>query len=608
MPENKVINKREIENKIETLLHTSWDLVSKHNSEIKELSEKALELATSIHSNNYKGLALMELALFECLVNNNYYDSIKLCDTAFGYLKGEFKKNYAPYYHLNLGRNYHFTGDNVLSQKHYLECIKLLELKPEKNYYEKKWIAHAYYNVFILFNFTDTGFAQEEYLNKALSLYEQIEDFSGVANCYNSYAVFYFRAGEYNHALNYLLKALELAEKENSISFLSIYCANLGLVYTKLNDFKTALQYFNRAQEYDDQINSIYNRAHTSNQLGEAYAIMGKPQEAIDYFISAEKLFGQLGVKRSLSNVYEQLSEAYSAVGDYKNAFVYKQKYAETLKEVFNDEKTFVIAKARNEFELEKKEREAQLLRQKNEQIEKYAHQLEISNDELRQFAHVASHDLREPLRMVTSYVSLLKRSLKEKLNSDEIEFMDFVTHGTQTMHNLISDLLTLSEINFVRPKEIVDANSVMNTVKSNLSTQINEKNVIINYPVLPSINADETQMIQLFQNLVSNAIKYNTNAQPVVNMNYTLTGKNYQFTISDNGIGIAEEFREKIFMIFQRLHSRNEYSGTGIGLAICKKIVEQAGGKIWVEQNADGGSNFNFTIPVNSKVLKKEE
>ena len=602
MQENKTNNKREIEKKIETLLHTSWDLVSKRNSEIGDLSEEALQLAKNINSKNYQGLALMEKALYECLVNNNYYDSIKLCDIAFGYLKGEFRKNYAPYYHLNLGRNYHFTGDNVQSQKHYLECIKLLELKPEKNYYEKKWIAHAYYNVFILFNFTDTGFAQEEYLNKALNLYEQIEDFSGVANCYNSYAVFYFRAGEYKNSLSYLLKALELAEKENSISFLSIYCANLGLVYTKLNDFETALKYFSRAQVYDEQIKSIYNRAHTSNQLGEAYAIMGKPDEAIKFFITAEELFDQLGVTRSLSNVYEQLSEAYSAVEDFENAFIYKQKYAQTLKEVFNDEKTFVIAKARNEFELEKKEREAQLLRQKNEQIEKYAHQLEISNDELRQFAHVASHDLREPLRMVTSYVTLLKRSLKEKLSSDEIDFMDFITHGTQTMHNLISDLLTLSEINFVRPKEIVDFNDVINTVMSNLHTQIHEKNVIINIPAMPTITADETQMIQLFQNLFSNAIKYNVEEQPVIHLSYTITGKIYQFTISDNGIGIAEEFREKIFMIFQRLHSRNEYSGTGIGLAICKKIVEQAGGKIWVEQNDNGGSDFKFTLPIIAK------
>ncbi|MFI5170736.1 MAG: ATP-binding protein [Chitinophagales bacterium] len=599
MPLTKPARKKEIEKRIEELLHTSWDLVTKRNSEIRELSEKALELAESIQSKNYKALALMELALYECLVNNNYYGSIKMCDDAFALLRGEFKKRYEPYYHLNLGRNHHFTGDNVLSQKHYLECIKLLELKQDKNYYEKRWLAHAYYNVFILFNYTGSEFAQDEYLNKALDIYKEIEDMTGVGNCYNSYAVYYFKAENFKASLEYLLKALALAEEESSTSFLSIYCANIGLVYTKLNDFNTALHYFERAREYDKEIDSSYHTAHTFNQMGEAYAIMHKYEEAIEYFKTAEALFEKLGVNRSLSTIAEHLSEAFASNGDFENAFLYKKKYAESLKEVFNEEKTFAIAKARNEFELEKKEREAQLLRQKNEQIEKYANQLEISNNELRQFAHVASHDLREPLRMVSSYVTLLKRSLKEELSQDEREYMDFIMAGTQTMNTLISDLLTLSGINFVKRYEEIDLNHIMKVVCSNLSSQIHEQHVKINFPELPSIIADEIHMIQLFQNLISNAIKYNTSVNPIINISFSTMGKSFRFVISDNGIGIAEEFREKIFLIFQRLHSREEFSGTGIGLAICKKIIDQAGGKIWVEANERGGSDFVFTLPM---------
>ncbi len=600
MSHTSVNKKIATEKRIEELLHTSWDLVSKRNSEIKELSEKALELAESIGSKNYKALALMELALYECLVNNNYYGSIKICEDAFSLLRGEFKKRYEPYYHLNLGRNYHFTGDNVLSQKHYLECIKLLELKIDKNYYEKRWLAHAYYNVFILYNYTGSEFAQDEYLNKALELYKEIEDHTGVGNCYNSYAVYYFKAENFNASLDYLLKAFALAEEEKSTSFLSIYCANIGLVYTKLNDFNTALIYFDKAQEYDKEIDSTYHRAHTFNQMGEAYAIVGKYDEAIKYFKSSEELFEKLGVNRSLSTIAEHLSEVYAANGEYENAFVYKRKYAESLKEIFNEEKTFAIAKARNEFELQKKEREAQLLRQKNEQIEKYANQLEISNSELRQFAHVASHDLREPLRMVSSYVTLLRRSLKEELSSDEKEYMDFIMNGTQTMNNLISDLLTLSGINFIKSNDKVNLNNTLKMVCSNLSSQINERNVIINFPELPIIVADETHMIQLFQNLISNAIKYNINDAPAINIRFTQTGKKFRFIVSDNGIGIAEEFRTKIFLIFQRLHSREEFSGTGIGLAICKKIIDQVGGKIWAEGNDRGGSDFVFTMADN--------
>lgn len=603
LPATKKPQKKEVEKQIIELLHSSWDLVSKRNTEIAAISQKAFDLALSINSKNFMGLAMMEKALYECLVNNNYYESIQVCEHAFGFMKGEFKKKYTPYYHLNLGRNYHFIGDNLVAQKHYLECVKSLELKTHKDYFEKRWLAHAFYNLFILFNYEGAEFSQEEFLQNALALYQEIEDLSGVGNCYNSYAVHFYKTGDYPKALEFLIKAHDLAEEERSIPFLSIYCANIGLVYTKLGDLESSLHYFDKAKKYDKELNSTYHIAHTYNQMGESFATIKKHKEAIEHFQVAEKLFLELGVKRSLANIYEHLSDVYAAEGDYEHAYAYKKKYAASLKEVFNEEKTFAIAKARNEFELEKKEQEAQLLRQKNEQIEKYALQLEISNNELRQFAHVASHDLREPLRMVSSYVSLLKRSLGDSLSTDQIEFMQFITMGTQTMHSLIGDLLTLSSISFIQNKKAVDLNGIMQTVLTNLSSTVEEKQVQLEYPELPVVQADETYMIQLFQNLISNAIKYNLQPQPIVQIRYSLHGKKYTFSIRDNGIGIPVEFREKIFLIFQRLHPRDEFSGTGIGLAICKKIIDQLSGKIWVEDNAEGGSVFYFTLPAKKGV-----
>jgi len=603
MAESKRTYIQKTKDEIEALLHTSWDLVTKRNSEIDAISKKALALADSIDSNNYRGLSIIESALFECLVNNNYAKSIKLCDEGFALMKGEFKKRYAPYYNLNLGRNYHFMGDNVLTQKHYLETIKLLEQREEKSYYEKRWLAHTYYNIFILFNFTGTEFAQDEYLKKAFEVYEQIGDFSGIANCYNSYAVYYFKKNDNKSALDYLLKAHDLAVKEESISFLSIYCSNIGLVYTKLGDFETGIKYFNRAQEYDIAINSDYHSAHTHNQLGEAYVILKNYNEAIAHFKIAEGYFETVGVKKPLSNLYSNLSDAYIGNLNFEYAFIYQKKYADSLKDLFNDEKTFAIARARYEYALEIKEQEAQLLRSKNDQIAKYASQLEFSNNELQQFAHVASHDLREPLRMVSSYVQLLERGLKDTLNDDQKEFMQFILNGTHTMQNLISDLLTLSGISFVRNLAPVDLNDILSKVLSNLKNPAQLDNIQINTPILPTVLADQTHMMQLFQNIISNAIKYNKQEKIVIDITITLTGRFYKISIKDNGIGIPSEFTKKIFLIFQRLHSRDEYSGTGIGLAICKKIIDQAGGKIWVESNEIGGSTFHFTLPVNRKI-----
>lgn len=594
----KNLPKNEVIKKIDQLLHTSWDLVSKRNTEIKELSDEAYQLAKSIQDKNYMGLAKMEQGLYECLVNNNYFQSIKLCDEAFGMLRNNFRKKYEPYYHLNLGRNYHFIGDNELTQKHYIKTINLLEQEKEIDVYERRWLAHAYYNIFILFNSQGVEFSMEEYLNKALEQYEIIGDKSGIANCYNSYAVYFHKQKDYEKALSHLLKALDIVVQEGAMPYQSIYLANIALIYTKLNDYAHAEIYFEKAKEIDLELQSPYHTGHTYYQMGEGLTEMGRYDEAIESFKIAEKLFEEVGAKRLHLNVLELTSEAYRLKKDYENAFLYKSKYARLQNEIFSDEKTFALVKARTEFEVENKEKEAQLLRQKNLQIEKYAHQVEISNRELKQFAHVASHDLREPLRMVSSYVSLLKRSLKDQLTEEQKEFMQYISLGTQTMHLLIGDLLALSSINFETKRINVDLNHIVKTVLTNLSAEITERRAIISTPVLPMIKADETHMLQLFQNLISNALKYNLSDQPEIKISYTLTGKKYHFVVSDNGIGIPVEFREKIFLIFQRLHSRDEFSGTGIGLAICKKIVDQLKGKIWVEGNKAGGSDFNFTIP----------
>lgn len=599
MPTSGRLNRKQIEAEISGLLHTSWDLVSKRNSEIAELSSKALALAEQINDNNLKGLCILEGALYQCLVKSDYHLSIKMSDEGYAMMKGEFKKRYAPYYHLNVGRNYHFMGDHVSAQHNYLECVKCIESMSEQNQFELKWLAHAYYNLYILFNFSGAEFAQAEYLQKALTIYKQIGDVGGEGNCYNSYAVYYFRLNNYTQAYENLQRAYALAEQEQATSLLSIYSANIGLVKVKMGEVETGFTFFDKAQHYDLELDSPYHHAHTQNQMGEAFIILERYEEAIERFAKALQYFESIGVKRSMSNTYEQMAKAYAGLGNHERAYHYQQAYAQSLKDVFSDEKTFAVAKARNDFELEMRDQEARKLRLKNKQIEQYARQLEMSNDELRQFAHVASHDLREPLRMVSSYVQLLQRSMDIPLTGDQQEFMRYILQGTHTMQNLISDLLALAAISNVRNSELVDLNIIVQQVKSNLQPVIEERNAIIKSTLLPAVIADETHMLQLFLNLISNGIKYNTSTQPLIEISFATSGRYYQFSVADNGIGIPAEYKEKIFLIFQRLHSKEEYSGTGIGLAICKKIVDQAGGTIKVSSRKGGGSIFTFTLPV---------
>ncbi|MES2285100.1 MAG: PAS domain S-box protein [Bacteroidota bacterium] len=223
--------------------------------------------------------------------------------------------------------------------------------------------------------------------------------------------------------------------------------------------------------------------------------------------------------------------------------------------------------------------------------------ELARSNTELEQFAYVASHDLQEPLRMVTSYLQLLEKRYSDKLDQDAKEFISFAVDGSHRMRSLIQGLLAYSRVNRVKPFEEINVNELLKEVLKNLSTSIIESNAIINSAELPKINGDPLLINQLFQNLIQNAIKFRNDNNPEIDISCIEEKDDYLFSVKDNGIGIQTEYIDKIFVIFKRLNSREKYEGTGMGLAICKKIVERHGGKIWVESEFGKGSTFYFTI-----------
>ena len=221
------------------------------------------------------------------------------------------------------------------------------------------------------------------------------------------------------------------------------------------------------------------------------------------------------------------------------------------------------------------------------------------SNAELEQFAYVASHDLQEPLRMVTSYVQLLEERYKDKLDQDATDFIAFAVDGANRMRNLIHSLLEYSRVNRIKPFEYINTSSLIGEVLQSLNGKIKENSVIIKFNNLPDIYGDNVLISQLFQNLIENAIKFKGAKPPEIIISCVKSNKEYLFSVKDNCIGFKKEYSEKIFIILQRLHTIEEYPGTGIGLAICKKIVERHGGKIWVESEEGKGSTFYFTIKI---------
>lgn len=270
-----------------------------------------------------------------------------------------------------------------------------------------------------------------------------------------------------------------------------------------------------------------------------------------------------------------------------------RQRLQDTQKALLNilddlNQSSEELKKAHDVLEIRVKERTAELAR---------------SNAELEQFAYIASHDLQEPLRMVSSYVQLLERRYKGKLDLDADKFIAFASEGAVRMQRLINDLLAYSRVG-TRGKsfEPVNLETVLAQALENLHLAIKERNATITHSPLPTAYGDSSQLTQVFQNLIDNAIKFCSEKSPRVHVSARLEGSECLCWVKDNGIGIASEYRDRLFLLFQRLHTRKEYPGTGLGLAICKRILERHGGQIWVESRPGEGSTFYFKIPTTQR------
>ena len=236
--------------------------------------------------------------------------------------------------------------------------------------------------------------------------------------------------------------------------------------------------------------------------------------------------------------------------------------------------------------------------RERTAELERISQELRRSNEDLKQFAYAASHDLQTPLRTISTHLQLLERHLGDRLTADDRELLSYPVQAAIRMSHLIKDLLTYSQVSVQESKpSSVSCEAVLSSTLADLQGQIAEAQATVTHTELPTVTADAVELRQLFSNLISNAIKYRSEAPPRIHMNAQAEPNQWHFTISDNGVGIPPEYREDIFKLFCRLHGQ-ERPGTGLGLAICKRIMERLSGQIWVESEPGVGSTFHFTIP----------
>ncbi|MEZ4884713.1 MAG: ATP-binding protein [Chitinophagales bacterium] len=492
-----------------------------------------------------------------------------------------------------------------------------------------------------------------EYNLLALKIAEENNLESQQADALHNVASNYHSLGECNKALDFYKKSLSYKQKhENKFGEVGTLRA-ISSVYLDMGYNSLALQYLKEALKIAEEIDSDTRRIDVYQRLALAYEQSGKPTEACTYM----KAYMALKDSVMNQNTLEAMAQAKTRyeVDKREREITFLKKENEVLgknREITSlrmmalvglvlglvlllliaafyygsqkrynkllEEKTAHIAIQNSQLEKMNKQLEDvnqsqktfnHVLAAKNQQIELQNKQLENTNEELKQFAYVASHDLKEPLRMIGSYTSLIKRRYTKHLDEGAQEFMGYITDATNRMNNLLEDLLSYSRINtHNQQKESINIHEVIEGVLANLHLDIQQKNAQIRIHELPKISANRSQMSQLFQNLVSNALKFSDSEHPEIEISAQTNGKMHVFSVKDNGIGIDPEYQQKIFEMFSRLHTRQEYEGTGIGLATCKKIVERHGGIIWVESEKHKGCTFYFTLPYDNKMTNHVE
>ena len=491
-----------------------------------------------------------------------------------------------------------------IGMQYFLEALD----KSEKIGYRKQ-IAQILINIGTIYAHL---FNYEEAIKRyqvVLDDYEDILDNRNRVVIYNNLGNIYYTTEQPDEARNYFEQAFQLALDCNFREMLAHTLAQLSRTDLQSENLERAIRYAHKAQEIIDELGNIDGQQLNLLNLANIDALNGDLQQAIiltERGIEAAKI-----IKDDATEIrgYKMLAHFYKELGKFEEALSYQIIYSKFQEEFAKVQRNrqfldleirHAIREKQSEIEQLTKENEYQsLLLEKSDQISRQNQELIQANEELRQFAYVASHDLKEPLRMIGSYTQIIERIIGGDLDEKGQLYFKYVTDGVGRMNALLDALLKYATVGKSNEElEVIDLNEIGRISQYNLTVRIEENDALIQMDKLPAVKGRRTLLLQLFQNLIANAIKFRRpNVQPEIWVRATETETEHIISIQDNGIGIAEQNKERIFEIFQRLHQRHQYEGTGIGLAICLKIVQRLGGRLWVESEEGKGTTFFFSI-----------
>ncbi len=551
-----------------------------------------------------------------------------------------------------IANNYNSLGNVNAAHEYRLKSIEIDEVLGDTTS-----LASNYYNLGSLFFYQDVFEKALEYYTKANKLGYQIKSSKVIYNSTAALGSVYGQLKQINRALELNYKSLHIADSLEYVVGQAYSLGNVGSNYLDLGEYTKAKMYIERSLVLKVELDDKWGQIGAHVALSELYREINNFKLAEENILTALSLAQSINAKKRISDVYKLIADLYLSNKKNDLAIEYLNKHIAVKDSVMNENILREMSNRKSEAAIQKKEYEINLLKKDNEILEKNKEvqrsrligfglismfflivsivfrsllsrqkeftrlletknleieeqknkiqlqnkELENSNEDLQQFAYVASHDLREPLRMISSYGKILTRRYKDTLDKSGQEFLYFMTDAASRMDLLLLDLLSYAKTSSnAQPFEEVSTVDLLASIERVTESSFLEKGATleIRKENLPTINGRKTQLNQLFQNLIVNGLKYNLNEKPHITIDCQTLEDKYVFSIADNGIGIPEEHQAKIFEMFQRLHANGEFEGTGIGLATCKKIADIHQGYIAVESEEGLGSTFYFHMP----------
>lgn len=609
-----------------------------------ELSRRALKIAEKI---NYR------TGIFYSFANlGTAYDDLGQTDSSYFYLDQahvlavDLEDDYAlSLIKNNFGLYYLFQGNYTLALKYFQESLEGLG---DPGYYIDPVV--TYNNIGVIHE-------QQGNIEKAINYYQRAGEFAlkngDAPFAYLSFGYIDQLRMDFDQAIAYYNNALEIYKKNHDDLHIAETLFYIGECYLGKKEYEEARNWLHQSLTFYENLGMIPDVVEIYRTIALAYEGEGHNDIALELYHQAAEEAEASELPTVLVPVFKALAKQYALKNDYDKAYYYLLRYQALNDTIYDNETKERIAQLENSYELEVNKAEKQRLqaeqseketavrqrtilatastvvaillsilagvyyranRQKqrlNKNLESMVQErtlelqavndkLRETNEELERYTYIASHDLKEPLRNITSFIELIGRRISQKDYSELEEFMGYVTRNTRQMYSLIEDVLNFSRITDLNMQEVEwqDLNAILFDVEATLRNVIRSKNATLEFAGLPSVKAHQSHVFMLFKNLIENGLKYNESERPCVQVEFVDEESNLRFYVRDNGIGIPAQYHDQIFEMFKRMNTRDKYEGTGIGLAICKKIVNKYGGNLTVESQEGMGSTFSFTWP----------